>query len=80
MEETRRGYKITIETEAVEELFIAEAEGAENRAVVESETLMIDEKPVPFLRTDEGIRIYYQQPQPDLISAARSYVDTQPEK
>lgn len=43
------------------------------------DVLLIDGEVVPYLKTAEGIRIYYQKPAASIIEAARSYVDTQPD-
>lgn len=82
MEEIRRGYHIKIEeTAATRALDNAGAElihaTDEERA---NEILTIDGNAIPYIKSEEGFRIYYQPPKSDLISAARSYVDTQPEK
>lgn len=77
-EEERRGYSIEIRGAAPEALGVPGAEALGEDAA--AEVLRIDGEDVPFLRTSQGYRIYYQPPTPDLLSAARSFVDTQPEK
>ena len=81
--EERRGYNIEILTSSDDlepsrtAVFSAEVttELEENR-----EILLIDGEVIPHLKSSDGYQIYYQPPMPDLPSAARSYVDTQPEK
>lgn len=46
----------------------------------DEEILLIDGEVVPYLRTPEGVRIYYQPPAANLIEAARNFVDTQREE
>ena len=76
--ENRRGYVIEIQSGQPAPAAALEASPA---ADSESEdVLLIDGQVVPYIATQEGIRIYYQAPEKDLLSAARSFVDTQPEK
>ena len=42
--------------------------------------LRINGEEVPYVRNEEGYHIYYQPPEPSLIGAARSFVDTKREK
>lgn len=81
-EEMRRGYNIKIykampssSTDEVSPQLNAVAGDSEG-----NEVLRIDDTNVPFLKTDQGYRIYYQPPEESLLEAARSYIDTQREK
>lgn len=80
--EERRGYRIDIDTTAPESSPDELPANATSRASesMADEVLRIDGDIVPYLKTPEGFRVYYQPPQNDLLEAARSYVDTQPEK
>lgn len=82
--EQRRGYVIEIRSsEAPEPSATDGTTLSSDSGIVENdrdEILLIDGEAVPYIRTSEGYRIYYQPPETDLPSAARSYVDTQPEK
>lgn len=82
LKEERRGYNIEIRSSSPSErtTTIVFSEGVTPEGEDGSEVLLIDGKVVPYLKTSEGYRIYYQPPAPDLPSAARIYVDTQPEK
>jgi hypothetical protein len=81
--ERRRGYHIEVRSAAPSApgaaSLTAEA-SAGVHASAENEVLLIDGKVVPYAKTQEGFRIYYQAPEKDLLTAARSYVDTQREK
>ena len=81
--EQRRGYRIEIRTSAPSTRPREETVPDVAAAVPDStapEVLLIDGKVIPYIKTQEGIRIYYQTPKSDLLEAARSYVDTQREK
>lgn len=84
--ENRRGYDIEIRNSEPPEgsrvtVFSGELSvDGEAEAASSEEVLIIDGKVVPYIKTSEGYQIYYQPPAPDLPSAARSYIDTQPEK
>ncbi len=82
LKEKRRGYDIEIRSSEPSELTTTTvfSEGVTPEGENGSEVLLIDGKVVPYLKTSEGYRIYYLPPTPDLPSAARIYVDTQPEK
>ncbi len=82
LKEERRGYNIEIRSSSPSERTTTTvfSEGVTPEGEDGSEVLLIDGKVVPYIKTSEGYRIYYQPPAPDLPSAARSYVDTQPEK
>ena len=85
-EELRRGYHIeVIPAENQAEINAVQPEGVDipdiaGDANQTGETLLIDGEPTPYIRTDEGYRIFYQPPAPTLLEAARDYVDTQREK
>jgi len=81
--ERRRGYRIEIQGPPKSTTGNKELSSDSRTLAAESdekEVLLIDEKIVPYLKTPEGYRIYFQPPAADLLEAARSYVDTQPEK
>lgn len=84
--EKRRGYDIEIRSSEPSErsgIRVFSGRFPANGEVETSdntEVLLIDGEVIPYSKTTEGYRIYYQPPTPDLPSAARSYVDTQPEK
>lgn len=44
------------------------------------EVLLIDGEVVPYIKTKDGYSIYYEPISSDLSSAAKNYVDTQPQK
>lgn len=75
-EETRRGYKIQVIPKA--------GAGAQGFAAAGAEpghqTLLIDGKETPYRKTPKGYSIYFTPPAPDLMEAARRYIDTQREK
>ena len=80
--ELRRGYVIEIQSRqpATRDGELAPDASPTTPDSATGDVLLIDGNVIPYLRTQEGVRIYYQPPQQDLLSAARSYVDTQPEK
>lgn len=81
-EETRRGYKIEVTRKEgflatfARTIGLLRTEGAAQQG----EELLIDGATVPYLKTEDGYKIYYGSPKPSLIEAARNYIDTQPEK
>ena len=80
--EERRGYNIEIRSSEPSERTTTTvfSEGVTPQREDGGEVLLIDGKVVPYIKTSEGYRIYYQPPAPDLPSAARFYIDTQPGK
>lgn len=82
-EERRRGHSIEIIAPGQSTPGLEAALPEDLAAGVDAgdeEVLLIDGKVVPYRRTTEGVRIYYQPPANSLIEAARGFVDTQPEK
>ena len=80
--EKRRGYVIELQSgqpAPTDEALAVEASPVSASAAT-GDVLLIDGKEIPYVATQEGIRIYYQPPEDNLLSAARSYVDTQREK
>lgn len=93
-QEERRGHKIRIETvrtlrsnpdlSLLHERLTAAPQAATQDKDIESSgdekpVLFIDDQVVPYARTEEGYRVYYQPPEKTLLEAARSFVDTQRE-
>lgn len=82
-EETRRGYKIQIQRESLENPTRSSAAASSESSAVgvaEDQVLLIDGERVPYLKTKEGYKIYYGAPSETLLEAAQRYVDTQREK
>lgn len=81
-EETRRGYKIEVRrkegflTTFARTIGLLRTEGA----IPQGEDLLIDGTKVPYIKTEDGYKIYYGSPKPTLLEAARNYIDTQREK
>ncbi|WP_457796130.1 hypothetical protein [Methylocystis sp. S23] len=81
-EETRRGYKIEVRnkgnflTNFARTIGLIRTEGAQSQ----KQELLIDGATVPYIKTEEGYKIFYGRPKDTLLEAARSYIDTQREK
>jgi len=81
-EEVRRGYKIEIYDQPPSnnlDEFSPRLNANPGRSEP-TEALRIDDKNIPYQKTNQGYRIYYQPPEDSLIDAARSFIDTQREK
>ena len=82
-EERRRGHSIEIIApgQSTHGLEAAQPENlAAGAEASDEDIVLIDGKVVPYRRTTEGVRIYYQPPANSLIEAARDFVGTQPEE
>ncbi len=84
-EEMRRGYSIAVmgtDAPAFKKFptELATSSQGEIAKAAEEELLFIDDEPVPFLKTDDGYFIFFEPAAGTLMEAARSFVDTQPEK
>ena len=81
--EQRRGYRIEIRGPAPLSNSANELAPDASSSGPDAETneiLLIDDRAVPYITTQQGVRIYYQPPEADLVAAARCYVDSQREK
>jgi hypothetical protein len=85
-EEVSRGYRIEIRgARSVTEATSGPQHGVLNSSRAtgdnpDEEVLLIDGKPIPFVRSPGGYSIYYLVGFPTLLDAARAYVGTQSEK
>ena len=79
--ETIRGYNVQIQNSSESTLLTSDNNVSNNKPTDQSrQILLVDGKNIPFLKTNDGYLIYYQEPQSDLISAVRCYLETQPIK
>ena len=78
-EEKRRGHTIHISRKDTSIGPQALVLGPDATPQQGTEILIINGKPIPFTKSDQGYNIYYLPPAPSLIEAARNYVDIQRE-